>query len=363
MKRTILYMLFIMGIVGVGAMLLRAASEDQFPFRHNRALLVDVSGIPQPMATDVSAWAVYDGNTGTGSALQTAADANALGLLTNAPGNITITNATTGIAANAVRVWLMNTTASQSCTLCVGQFTSAGVLQEVTETTIPTTNLGTASNQNLWGLTAGTYKAPKAPVVVTFTRHATTSVVRLWVQTSLGGAWYARYQTLSVPAASPVSGLTNTELRAAAVVASVSGTATVTPATGAKFSTWDPNGPTAAQLTTALANQVLQRGDANSILVAAQTSVLPLTDSWPKKVTTGATALLSASVTFPAGTFKMTLVPHSTETIYLEKTTAAAATSPIIPSGGISFVATKAVADVLAVMSANASALSVYVNQ
>ena len=34
----------------------------------------------------------------------------------------------------------------------------------------------------------------------------------------------------------------------------------------------------------------------------AAASFPPLTDTWPKRVTIGATALLSASVTFPAGT-------------------------------------------------------------
>lgn len=87
-----------------------------------------------------------------------------------------------------------------------------------------------------------------------------------------------------------------------------------------------------------------------------------LVDGWPKRVTVGNTALLSASVTFPAGTFRLTLVPHGTTVIYMEKTTATA-NSGIIPPGGISFLVTKAVADALAVYAASGTYLTAMVHQ
>jgi len=97
----------------------------------------------------------------------------------------------------------MNETAGQGGILCIGQFTAAGALVDVSEVVIAATDQTFDSNQALWGLTAGTDKAAKAPVVVQFTRHATTSTLRLWMAATDGGAWYARVQTLGVPGASP----------------------------------------------------------------------------------------------------------------------------------------------------------------
>jgi hypothetical protein len=87
-----------------------------------------------------------------------------------------------------------------------------------------------------------------------------------------------------------------------------------------------------------------------------------LVTAWPKRVTVGNTALLSASVTFPAGTSRVALVPHSTTVIYLDTTTATA-NSPIVPAGGIVLSATKAVLDALAVYAASGTYLSVYLAQ
>lgn len=88
---------------------------------------------------------------------------------------------------------------------------------------------------------------------------------------------------------------------------------------------------------------------------------MPLVDGFPVRVTTGASALLSASVTFPAGIFRLALVPHDyTIPVYMLKTEADNG-DPIIPPGGISFVVSKEVADLLAVYSASANHLSVYI--
>jgi hypothetical protein len=79
-------------------------------------------------------------------------------------------------------------------------------------------------------------------------------------------------------------------------------------------------------------------------------------------VTTGASALLSASVTFPAGTFKLGIsVNDNSIPVYMQKTTATAASAKI--DGSVSFWVTKAVADALAVYSASANHLTLYVAQ
>jgi len=105
-------------------------------------------------------------------------------------------------------------------------------------------------------------------------------------------------------------------------------------------------------------------------LDAVEIASAPLVDTWPKAVVTGASALIATglaaldpAMAFPAGTFKIALVPHDTTIpIYMQKTTATNA-SAIIPAGGISFVVTKTVADLLAVYSASTNSLSVYVCQ
>lgn len=102
----------------------------------------------------------------------------------------------------------------------------------------------------------------------------------------------------------------------------------------------------------------------NDVTAAAiATALMPLLkDGFPLSVTVGASALISASITFPAGTFKLTLKPTGSVPIYMAKTTASAA-SALVPEGGISFFVTKAVADVLAVYSASGTTLGVYVAQ
>jgi hypothetical protein len=120
---------------------------------------------------------------------------------------------------------------------------------------------------------------------------------------------------------------------------------------------------TTAEGATARSQVSLLKRLANLLIASLAAVQPPLKDTWPQPVTTGASALLSASLTFPAGTFKLGLVPSdATIKVYLAKTTATSASAEI-PPGGISFFVTKAVADALAVYSASANKLSVYVGQ
>ena len=142
------------------------------------------------VATTVSASELYDGG-GTANSLQTAATETALAGLSTMPTNISLVD-----GCNSIRVWPMNTTAAQDGTLCVGQFDSAGTLIGLTETTIGGTDQLFDTDQFSWGLTTGTDKAAKAPIAVSFQRHAATASLRMWVSASDGGTWYARYQLL-----------------------------------------------------------------------------------------------------------------------------------------------------------------------
>ena len=136
---------------------------------------------------------LYDGG-GTTNALQTAALESTLAGLTTAPADIKLNG-----DWNLIRVWLANTTATKTCTLCVGQFDKDGNLVEVTESSVTSTDQTFDTDQDAWGLTTGTNVAAKPPLTVAFKRHseygaAAVPVLKLWVSATNGGAWYARYQ-------------------------------------------------------------------------------------------------------------------------------------------------------------------------
>lgn len=129
---------------------------------------------------------LYDGG-GTGKALQVKA---------------TTANLIAAIAAgmiidladcNELDIWLMNTTASQSCVLVVAEFSAstptAATLTKVTEVSVGTTDQAFTSDQAAWGLATATEKTAKAPVQVRCTpgRYAV-----ICCQTALGGTFYAR---------------------------------------------------------------------------------------------------------------------------------------------------------------------------
>lgn len=94
---------------------------------------------------------------------------------------------------NELDIWLMNTTASQSCTLVVAEFSAAtptaATLTRVTEVAVGTGDQTFTSDQVAWGLTTGTEKAAKAPVQVRVTpgRYAV-----VFCSAALGGTFYAR---------------------------------------------------------------------------------------------------------------------------------------------------------------------------
>lgn len=126
---------------------------------------------------------VYDGG-GTANALQTTADEDALVALGTAPAIIQ------NVSSNTLRVWLMNTTASQSCTLCAVCKDSSGNVVEVVETAFVTTDQTFETDQDRWDLTTGTVKAAKAPTSITVPPG---SNIQLTVSATLGGVWYAAY--------------------------------------------------------------------------------------------------------------------------------------------------------------------------
>jgi hypothetical protein len=139
------------------------------------------------MSTYASAVAstVYDGG-GTGNALQTFTT-TALMIAGAHPDVIDIG------PYNELDIWLMNSTASQSCTLVVAEFSAAtptaATLTKVTETAVPTTDQAFTSDRAAWGLVTGTEYPAKAPVQVRVTpgRYAV-----IFCQATNGGTFYAR---------------------------------------------------------------------------------------------------------------------------------------------------------------------------
>jgi hypothetical protein len=302
---------------------------------------------------------VYYGTNATTPALQTKATS---ALLIASGAEVLATG-----QSDVLEVSLVNSTAAQSGKLIVAEFsepvpTVANMIAPPRENDISATDQTGTTDRVLWGLTTGTEYAAKQPIRLQVTRNHYAMIA---VSSTTGGTWYAR---VNGRRAEDIVDLDAGDAAdsAVAVVSSVlpSGASTATNQTAVQANAGS-DASKAVAVQGVAGGKSLSTTDTNSaaIKAAAENAVLPLKDTWPKKFTTGASALLSATLTFPAGTFRLTLVPVGSETIYMEKTTAAAATSPIIPPGGVSFVVTKSVADALAVMSTNASALSVFVNQ
>jgi hypothetical protein len=142
--------------------------------------------------TAVAASAIYDGG-GADNALQEAATETAFSALGTTPDPIALT-----AASNAIRVFLASATASDDGVLCVGQFDADGNLLEVNEVTIAASDQTFDLDRDAFGLTTGTDIAAKPPVIVTFARHASTAVLKLWMSDDGTGPWYARYQLLAL---------------------------------------------------------------------------------------------------------------------------------------------------------------------
>jgi len=131
---------------------------------------------------------LYDGGD-TNNALQLAVNETAVVALTTAPDDFDL-----DVSVNAIRVFLMNTTGGQAGKLAVGQYNADGDLLEVYEQSFAVTDQDFDTDQDAWGLTAGTDKAAKQPVSISFKRHDETATLRLWMSDSDGGTWYVRYQ-------------------------------------------------------------------------------------------------------------------------------------------------------------------------
>jgi len=96
---------------------------------------------------------------------------------------------------NVIDVWLCNSTASQSCTLRVAEFsaetpTVATQIRDI-EVSVTTTDQTATVDRAAFGLTTGTEYAPKAIQSVSVTPG---SYVMIALSASSGGTWYARYQ-------------------------------------------------------------------------------------------------------------------------------------------------------------------------
>lgn len=134
---------------------------------------------------------LYNGG-GTNNALQTAATSTALAALGTAPVDIS-----TFEDHVAIRVFLMNTTAAQGCTLSIGVYDGAGNYRETIEKVISSDDHTFDTKQDVWGLAAGTDKPAKNPQIISFQRPDGGCVLKMWVSASDGGVWYARYQLLT----------------------------------------------------------------------------------------------------------------------------------------------------------------------
>jgi hypothetical protein len=138
--------------------------------------------------TGASASTVYDGG-GTTNALQVAVTETALVALGTQPAEILLSE-----PVSKIRLFMANTTASQSCSICIGQFDDSDNLLDVTEQDIPITDQTFDTDQDAWGLDTGTDIGAKQPLTVLFKRNTGVSYLKVWVSISLGGTWYTRYQ-------------------------------------------------------------------------------------------------------------------------------------------------------------------------
>ena len=129
---------------------------------------------------------IYDGG-GAVNALQT--DATAANVVASGAAVINVK------ANNIIDIWLMNSTAAQSCILKISEFSIdiPTVLTHIRDTEIAILvkeNTSTV-DRAIFGLGAGVEYKPKSPVRVVITPSA---YVIITISASLGGVWYARYQ-------------------------------------------------------------------------------------------------------------------------------------------------------------------------
>lgn len=95
---------------------------------------------------------------------------------------------------NTLEVQLINSTAAQSCTLLVAEFSAAtptvATQIRALEIAVPTGEQTATMDRAAFGLATGTEYAPKTPIPIRVTPGC---YVMLAVAVSLGGVWYARY--------------------------------------------------------------------------------------------------------------------------------------------------------------------------
>jgi len=96
---------------------------------------------------------------------------------------------------NLLDLWLMNSTAAQSCTLLIGEFSAAtptvATCVGLTEIPFGTADQTCTVDRAVFGLATGVEYAPKTPIRLNVTPGSYLMIV---VSASLGGVWYCRYQ-------------------------------------------------------------------------------------------------------------------------------------------------------------------------
>lgn len=100
---------------------------------------------------------------------------------------------TGGEAANAIDVWLMSETGSDTCTLVVTEFVGAlavANIRRVYRLPIQATDMTMTVDRVIWGLVTATERAPKEPVRIPYTPG---SLLSLSVEAVGTGPFYARY--------------------------------------------------------------------------------------------------------------------------------------------------------------------------
>jgi|GEM_PF-6652657 len=92
---------------------------------------------------------------------------------------------------DTLELWLMNTTAAQSCVLVVGEFTgpipTVANMIRLREVAVGTAEQTVTADQAVWGLTTATEKTAKVPIRIRVRRGTTVKIALLGT-----GAWYMR---------------------------------------------------------------------------------------------------------------------------------------------------------------------------
>ena len=113
--------------------------------------------------------------------------------------------------ANAIDVWLSNTTVTQNATFYIAEFSAstptAVTCIRITEVAIPDADRTLLADRANWGLTAATDHYVKLPVRIAITPG---SYLMMGMAASEGGTWYARYTMLASMDASRADINTNT---------------------------------------------------------------------------------------------------------------------------------------------------------